>query len=104
VTFQVLKAASMDFRVFWDVALCSHVEVDRRFRGAYCLHYQGDDDGLMTQAERTLETSDNFNVTKFWSENLNRIVDVLTAVEMTMFFWVTTFRRNILYQFSGLKM
>jgi hypothetical protein len=25
----------------WDVAPCSHVEVDRRFRGAYCLHHQG---------------------------------------------------------------
>jgi hypothetical protein len=32
----------MKFRVFWDVAPCSHVEVDRRFRGAYCLHHQGD--------------------------------------------------------------
>jgi hypothetical protein len=38
---QVLTAASMKFRVFWDVAPCSHVEVDRRFRGAYCLHHQG---------------------------------------------------------------
>jgi hypothetical protein len=27
----------MKFRVFWDVAPCSHVEVHRRFRGAYCL-------------------------------------------------------------------
>jgi hypothetical protein len=27
--------------VFWDVAPCSVVEIDRRFRGAYCLHYQG---------------------------------------------------------------
>jgi hypothetical protein len=39
--FQVLTAASMKFRLFWDVAQCSHVEVNRRFRGAYCLH-QGD--------------------------------------------------------------
>jgi hypothetical protein len=30
----------LDFRVFWDVAPCSHVEVDRRFRGAYCLHHR----------------------------------------------------------------
>jgi hypothetical protein len=34
VGFQVLTAASMKFRVFWDVAPCSHIEVDRRFRGA----------------------------------------------------------------------
>jgi hypothetical protein len=27
--------------VFWVVALCSLVEVHRRFRGACCLHHQG---------------------------------------------------------------
>jgi hypothetical protein len=32
----------LKFRVFWDVAPCSEIDVDRRFRGAYCLHYQGD--------------------------------------------------------------
>jgi hypothetical protein len=31
--------------IFWDVAPCSIVEVDRRFRGAYCLHHQGDEAG-----------------------------------------------------------
>jgi hypothetical protein len=31
------------FRVVWDVAPCSHVEVDRRFAGVYCLHHQGDE-------------------------------------------------------------
>jgi hypothetical protein len=25
---------------FWDVAPCSLVEVDQRFRGAYCIHHQ----------------------------------------------------------------
>jgi hypothetical protein len=35
----------LKFRVFWDVAPCSHVEVDRRFRGAYCLHHRPDDGG-----------------------------------------------------------
>jgi len=38
--FQVLTAASMKFV---DIALCSHVEVYRRFRGAYCLHRQDDE-------------------------------------------------------------
>jgi hypothetical protein len=33
----------MKFRVFWDVAPYSHVELDRRFRGVYCLHHQGDE-------------------------------------------------------------
>jgi hypothetical protein len=34
VRFQVLTAASVKFRVFWDVLSCSHVDVDRCFRGA----------------------------------------------------------------------
>jgi hypothetical protein len=28
---------------FWDTELCSLVEVDRRFRGAYCLRQQSDE-------------------------------------------------------------
>jgi hypothetical protein len=43
VRFQVLTAASTKMTVFWDVALCSLAENDRRFRGAYCLHQQGDE-------------------------------------------------------------
>jgi hypothetical protein len=39
--FQVLTAASMMFRaVFWVVLLCKMI-VDRRYRGAYCLHHEG---------------------------------------------------------------
>jgi hypothetical protein len=34
--------ASLKMTVFWDVALYSLVEVDQRFRSAYCLHHQGD--------------------------------------------------------------
>jgi hypothetical protein len=34
--FQVLMAASMKVTVFWNVAPCSLIEIDRRFRGAYC--------------------------------------------------------------------
>jgi hypothetical protein len=41
VRFQVLAAASMNMAVFWDVAPCSLVESDRRFRDAYCLYRQG---------------------------------------------------------------
>jgi hypothetical protein len=38
----------MKFRVFWDVVLCSHVEVDQHFRDAYCLHHRSDDGGGST--------------------------------------------------------
>jgi hypothetical protein len=41
VRFQVLTATSMMFRVvFWVILPCKMI-VDRRFRGAYCLHHQG---------------------------------------------------------------
>jgi hypothetical protein len=30
----------MEMTVFWYVAPCSLVEIDRRFRGVYCLHHQ----------------------------------------------------------------
>jgi hypothetical protein len=32
-----------EFRVFWDVMPFSQVDVDRRFRGAYCFHHHGDE-------------------------------------------------------------
>jgi hypothetical protein len=41
VRFQVLTAASVKITVIWDFVSCSLVEVDRRFRGAYCLHHHG---------------------------------------------------------------
>jgi hypothetical protein len=30
-------------RAFWDIAPCSLVGVDRRFRGACCLYHEGDE-------------------------------------------------------------
>jgi hypothetical protein len=43
VKFQVLTAASMKMVLFWVIMPCSLVEVFRRFRGACCLHHQGDE-------------------------------------------------------------
>jgi hypothetical protein len=50
----------MKFRVFWDVAPCSHTKVDL-FRDVYCLHHQGDESfiTLMMEAVCTSETSVN---------------------------------------------
>jgi hypothetical protein len=49
VRFQVLTVANMKMIVLWDIAPCSLVGVDRRFRGEYCPHHQGDrpDVGIM---------------------------------------------------------
>jgi hypothetical protein len=40
---ETVKIWTVKMAVFWDIAPCSLVEVDRRFRCAYCLHHQGDD-------------------------------------------------------------
>jgi hypothetical protein len=37
------EISGMKCTVFWDVALCSQLGVDRRFRGSYYLHHQGDE-------------------------------------------------------------
>jgi hypothetical protein len=37
---------TLKMRAFWDVASCSLVGVDRRFRGAYYIHHQGDEMSL----------------------------------------------------------
>jgi hypothetical protein len=47
---------NLKFRVFWDIVPCSHVEVDRRFGGAYCPI-------IKAMSIRTSETSVHFNVT-----------------------------------------
>jgi hypothetical protein len=41
VIFQVLTAATIAVTVFWNIAPCSLVEVDRHFRSAYFHHHQG---------------------------------------------------------------
>jgi hypothetical protein len=33
----------MQATAFWDVVLCSLLEIDRRFTGAHRLHHQGDE-------------------------------------------------------------
>jgi hypothetical protein len=38
----VLTSAYLKMRAFWDIAPCNLVGVDRRFRGAYCLHHHPD--------------------------------------------------------------
>jgi hypothetical protein len=41
VRLLVLTTASMIKAFFWEVAPCSLIKFNRRFRGAYCLHHQG---------------------------------------------------------------
>jgi hypothetical protein len=43
VRFQVFTVAYMKMTAFWDIAPRSFVEIYWRFKGAYCLHHQGDE-------------------------------------------------------------
>jgi hypothetical protein len=45
VRLQVLTAASMKIRAFWDLVPCYLLGVDRHFRSTYCLHHRSDDGG-----------------------------------------------------------
>jgi hypothetical protein len=47
--------ASLKITVFWDVVAWTLVKPDRRFKGLYYLHYQGE----IVQAMSTSETSVN---------------------------------------------
>jgi hypothetical protein len=47
----------MKMGVFWDVVPCSLVEIDRLFRGAYCLHHQGDRAGTSETSVSLYETT-----------------------------------------------
>jgi hypothetical protein len=49
----------VEVTVFWNVALCSLVEINLHFRGAYCLHYKAII-AIMMEAARNSETSVSF--------------------------------------------
>jgi hypothetical protein len=62
VRFQLFTLATIKVTALWDITQCSLVELERRFRRAYCLLNQGNfpDDG---EAARTSETADYFHET-----------------------------------------
>jgi hypothetical protein len=59
VRVQVLTAVSMKMTALWDKSPCSLVEVNRRFRGVFCLNRQAQ----VMETVRTSETSVYFNET-----------------------------------------
>jgi hypothetical protein len=80
----------MKIRAFWDITPCSLVVVDRRFRGAYCLHHK--DDVFITQmmeAVRTSETSVCYNETTRRNRPENKTI-ILNVVLYECGFWSST--------------
>jgi hypothetical protein len=64
-----------NMKAFWDVASLSLVEIDRRFRGAYCTHYQG-----------ARLYCNIYTIQQIQPHKLSARSEVLTAVRMTLFF------------------
>jgi hypothetical protein len=50
-----VKTSAVNITVFSDVAPCSLVEVDRRFRGAYSFHNQGDQNSSETSVSYAVQ-------------------------------------------------
>jgi hypothetical protein len=63
VRYVVHMAASIKGTAFWDMALCSHAEENRRFRDAYCFHHQDNDD-------RPRNRHDNRGTAHLWNVGL----------------------------------
>jgi hypothetical protein len=57
-TNRAFMAASMKMAVFWVTAPCSLVQIHERFRGACCLHHQGDNRHLHMKFAWTCHLSD----------------------------------------------
>jgi hypothetical protein len=53
--------------IFWVLPLCRIVEAYKCFRGSYCLHHQGDDDGgiILTAARNSNPTNIFLNCVYF---------------------------------------
>jgi hypothetical protein len=45
VTLQVVTSSNVPMAAFWDILPCSVIEVERRFRDAYCVQHEGVDGG-----------------------------------------------------------
>jgi hypothetical protein len=60
--------------VFWDIAPCRLAETDRRFRCAYCLHHQGDQETVIfiLVAVRTWNLSKSAETESLWHDILIR--------------------------------
>jgi hypothetical protein len=71
--------------VFWDVAPCSLVDIDRRFRGTYCLYHQGDE----------LETGSHVS-NQFFARGLliALMMEAVSTSKTSVNFYQTTRRNN----------
>jgi hypothetical protein len=107
VIFQVFTAVSMKMTVFWGVVPFSLVEIDQHFRGAYCLHDQGGDDGGSkhlwnvsrflwdyTAAHPRRQSSSTFNLVNNSQKLLHLINKIFEEVHWYKFWMFSITRRN----------
>jgi hypothetical protein len=72
--------------IFWDVAPCSLTEIDKHFRGAYCLHHQGthhpDNGGNKCQWVNFYETTEHSIPENSLSPMLVNLLEFITTLYM----------------------
>jgi hypothetical protein len=84
-------------RVFWYIVPCSLVGVDRRFRGAYCPHRQGDDPPHAPQLELEKSHKQFVNSTENIEHKLlaNQTVNTFQNIKMVLADRANTKRRLV---------
>jgi hypothetical protein len=92
VRYQVSTEESLKLIAFWDIAPCSLVAIDRRFKGEYCLHHQA----LMMEAVSTSATS------FYFKESLRRYVPEGYLSSSSLFTSLIPFRLGTLHCFFSI--
>jgi hypothetical protein len=82
--FEVLTAGTMNRTMFWVAALHSVIEVNRRFRGAYCLHHKGGKTSLSASTQNTA-VSISFLQTQYRTLVCIKIKEFLIRLATTSF-------------------
>jgi hypothetical protein len=90
----------MKMTAFWDIAPCSLAEVDRCFRGVYCLHHQGyrPHNGGLRISETSVYCSETTRRYALIMEALRTYDSLLQSDYMALYF-----RRLFLYSLQFLK-
>jgi hypothetical protein len=89
VRFQVPTSVSMKVTAFRDTVLCSFTKVERCFRGAYCLHHQGDDAGSMHLWNVSLLQQDHTALyPRKLSSSLHTFTCIFVFLKFKFLFWI----------------
>jgi hypothetical protein len=90
---------------FWDIAPCNLIEVDRRFRGAYCLHHHGDHRLFQLLRDYTAQIPQDCQLHTRRRENLksHKIIDTLLNTSLHVRYVLTNSRVMVNDELKGFR-